>query len=63
MTTTEVTYVDNVGNISALQVVEETSFVQVRQQGHVDTHLKLRGVHRLALVDDHCSFLRRGTVK
>ena len=57
--TTEIdTHIDDVGDISALQVMENTSFVQVGQQGHVGTHLEFRGVHRLAVVDVHGSFLR-----
>ena len=47
------THVDDVGDISALQVVEDTSFVQIGKQGHVGTHLELRGVHWLAFVDVH----------
>ena len=59
VSTTETdTYVDDVGDVSALQVMEDTSFVQVGKQGHVGTHLEFRGVHWLTVVDVHGSFLR-----
>ena len=38
--------------------MEETSLVEVGQEGHVGTHLEFRGVHGLTFVDVDSSFLR-----
>ena len=57
--TDEDTYVDTVGLVSGFQVVEDSSLVEVGEEGHVGTHLEFRGVHRLAVVDVHSSFLGR----
>ena len=54
----ESTYIDTVGLVSGFQVMKETSFIQVGQEGHVSTHLEFRGVHGLAIIDVDSSFLR-----
>ena len=57
-TSDSITHIDDVSHVSGLQVVEDTSFVQVGQQRHVGTTFELGGIHGLTVVDVRCPFLK-----
>ena len=52
------TYIDDLGYVTGLQIMEDTSFVEVGKDGHVFTHLKLGGIHGLGIVDVNGDFLK-----